>query len=210
MCSKSQVTGVFVLGFFGPSLVMAQPASAALISGFTGPFSPATWIPDPAIPVFVDASAAPASISLAGPDDGSGAEVAFAYSSAPLPSENYAVSFQWSYASADNSAANDQFGYFLNAGPFVNLSDPLGALSQSGFFKIVANPGDSLSFAIVSSDGLGGAATTVISSFLAGLPSEVPDCPPCVPGPLPLLGAAIGFRLSRTLRRRRRITSLLG
>jgi hypothetical protein len=113
------------------------------------------------------------------------------------------------YSTDDASPANDLFGYSLNGGPLITLVDPLGGLSQSGYIKITAAPGDLYAFAMDSSDNTGGRSTVLIRSFITGLPSEVPDCD-CdpVPAPLPLLGAASFLRWSRALRRRSRFTAL--
>jgi hypothetical protein len=113
------------------------------------------------------------------------------------------------FSTDDTSPANDLFGYSLNGGPLINLVDPFGGLSQTGYIKITAAPGDLYAFAMDSSDNLGGRSTVMIRSFIAGLASEVPDCD-CVsvPSPLPLLGAASFLRWSRALRKRSRIAAL--
>jgi hypothetical protein len=196
---KYLVSILFVTGVTGLALAGSLPASAAPVYGFTGLFAPTNWTAQP-ISSFVNDSGAPNSITLTGPDDGSGNPNTYTYSIA-LPPNNYAVAFNWSYTSTDSLAAFDQFGYTLNGSPFINLSDPFGGLSQSGSIKLVFNPGDTFSFAMDSLDNIGGPAITQIYNFSAGLPNEIPDCP-CVPvpGPLPILGVGAAFGSIRRLR----------
>ncbi len=197
--SRYTISFVAVTALSSFALLGPPSASAAPIYGFTSLFAPANWTPSPD-PSVVDTSDAPRSITLLGPDGGSGNPTTYTYSIA-LPANNYALAFNWSYASTDALAANDQFGYTINGSPFTNLSDPFGGLTQSGSIKLVFNPGDTFSFAMDSLDDLGGLATTTIYDFSAGLPNEIPDCPCApVPGPLPLLGLGAAFGSIRRLR----------
>ena len=176
-----------------------RPATAALVQGFTANFSPGFWTPSPDASV-VDTSTAPTSISLTGSDGGTGSEVFHTYSIGLNP-DQFSVGFDWDYSSTDLNASTDIFGYMLNGSDFMPLSDPLGALQQSGYIKLSLMPTDTFGFAIRSTDDLGGPASVRLSGFLAGLPSEIPNCEAC-PGPLPLLGIGVAFVQSRRLRGR--------
>lgn len=194
LSALSALLAVFVLPIAAP-----RPA-AALVHGFVGPFAPPQWTPLPDASI-VDTTSAPAAITLFGPDDGSGWSSDSAYA-ITLPVDHDSVSFLWSYVTADLSPAHDPLGYLLNS-VFTPLSDPFGPPNQSGSIKLVMSSGDSFAFAISSLDNLGGAATTTVSCFKAGRPSEIPDCPGCVcpvPAPLPILGAAAAFGSIRKAR----------
>jgi hypothetical protein len=195
---RSVVRSLLVTGLPATIVFAGPPASAAIIQGFSADFVPTNWSINASDSAFIDVSAAPNELTLKSPDSNSGDPETFTYA-IDLPVSNYSLGFQWFYESVDTSPANDLFGYNLNNGGFVNLVDPFGALSQSGYIKITANPGDNYAFAMASTDNIGGRATVQIRSFIAGLPSEVPDCA-CVPAPLPLLGAAAFFRWARRIR----------
>jgi hypothetical protein len=189
-------------GLFALVLVAAAPSRAFPVSGFSDGFAPANWTVTADDPGFVDASGAPDTLTLQGPEDGSGDEKIFTFS-LQLPATSPALGFRWAYASSDSSAFSDQFGYILNDTGFVNLSDSFGPLTQSGYSKISANPGDTFAFAIKSTDSLGGAANVAITSLQAGHAQQIPDCLPCVPAPLPLLAP---LAVSLTTRRLRRLS----
>lgn len=192
--------GATLPGIFVFVVVGAAAPSGALVTGFSDGFAPANWTVTADEAGFLDASGAPDSLKLQGPDDGSGDEKIYTFS-IELPALNPAVGFRWAYTTADSSSSYDQFGYILNNTGFVNLSDPFGSLSQSGYSKIAANPTDTFAFALRSADGLGGAASVEIFSFQAGPAAAIPDCLPCVPAPLPLLAPFAAQRFSRRLRR---------
>jgi hypothetical protein len=192
---RSGKSALFMVGL----CLFASPARALVVQGFTGPFAPANWSLDPA-GSSVDTTAAPTSIAVSSPDDGSGNPGDSGFS-IPLPAQSYALSFLWSYSTTDITADLDLFGYSIN-GNFTPLSDPFGPTNQHGGIALKSfAPSDLFAFTMRSTDNLGGPATTTIYSFLSGLPPEVPDCP-CVPGPLPLLGAVTSLGWSRRLRRR--------
>jgi|GEM_PF-814081 len=77
------------------------------------------------------------------------------------------VSFDWDYTTPDGPAF-DSFGYLLN-GVYTELTDPAGALQQSGNSgPINLAPGDVFGFRSYSLDGLFGACTTTVSNFVPG------------------------------------------
>ena len=77
------------------------------------------------------------------------------------------VSFDWDYTTPDGPAF-DSFGYLIN-GVYTELTDPAGALQQSGNSgPINLAPGDVFGFRSYSLDGLFGACTTTVSNFVPG------------------------------------------
>ncbi|KAA3621603.1 MAG: HYR domain-containing protein [Flavobacterium sp.] len=77
------------------------------------------------------------------------------------------VSFDWDYTTPDGPAF-DSFGYLIN-GVYTELTDPGGALQQSGNSgPINLAPGDVFGFRSYSLDGLFGACTTTVSNFVPG------------------------------------------
>lgn len=153
----------------------ARPANALPVEGFTGAFAVSNWLLNP-LSSIVDVGGAPKSISITSPDDGSGVPGQSGFE-ITLPTQSYALSFAWNYATTDVNPSLDPFGYSVN-GAFTPISDGFGANSQVGFTKLVLNPGDLFAF-VMASDNTGGSATTSISEFGAGLPDEVSDCTTC-------------------------------
>ncbi len=102
-----------------------------------------------------------------------------------------AVSFHWTYSTADVSPGYDIFGVLVD-GVATILSDPGGPLSQSGDFAFTS--ANSFGFFVNCTDCVGGAATASVSAFQAAV---VPE-----PGTVTLVfvGAAILFA---AVRRRR-------
>jgi hypothetical protein len=153
----------------------ARPANALPVEGFTGAFAVSNWLLNP-LSSIVDVAGAPKSISISSPDDGSGDPGQSGFE-ITLPTQSYALSFAWNYATTDVNPSFDPFGYSVN-GAFTPISDVIGANTQVGFTKLVLNPGDLFAF-VMASDNTGGSATTIISEFGAGLPDEVSDCTTC-------------------------------
>ena len=78
--------------------------------------------------------------------------------------------FDWSYASADSAGAGDDlFGMLIN-GIRTQLSDPGGAISQSGHVSVSA--GSSFGWYVNCTDCIEGAATVRITNFQAGVVPE--------------------------------------
>ena len=89
--------------------------------------------------------------------------------------------FDWTYASADSSGAgNDLFGVLID-GIRTQLSDPGGAINQSGHFSAAAT--GSFGWYVNCTDCIEGAATARITNFQAG---SVPE-----PGTIALLGLGV-------------------
>jgi len=137
----------------------------------------------------VDTSAAPASITITGSDNGSSAgflgNVNTDYTIAAAASGP--VSFDWSYSSTDYGLF-DGFGYLLN-GSFTELAN--NSSQGTGFSQFNVLAGDTFGFRVFATDNLIGPGIATISNFSAP-----------VPGPLPLLGVGAAFGYSRRLRRR--------
>lgn len=77
------------------------------------------------------------------------------------------VSFDWSYATADDGGSSyDVLGYVLN-GVYYQLSSDGSWDAQSGTVSFTATTDSSFSLVMSSADGWGGSATAVISDFEA-------------------------------------------
>jgi len=80
-------------------------------------------------------------------------------------------SFNWSYLTADGDGpAGDIFGVIVN-GVFTQLSDPGGAVTQSGSASFAAS--SSFGWFVNCTDCIGGAATATITNF--ALAQAVPE-----------------------------------
>jgi PEP-CTERM motif len=103
-------------------------------------------------------------------------------------------SFNWSYLTADGAGpAGDIFGVVVN-GVFTQLSDPGGAVAQSGTASFAAS--SSFGWFVNCTDCIGGAATATISSF--AIAQAVPE-----PSTYALMLSGIGA-LGLLVRRKRR------
>lgn len=82
-------------------------------------------------------------------------------------------SFSWSYLTADDAGPNgDIFGVIVDS-TFIQLSDPGGAISQSGSFSVSAT--SSFGWALNCSDCIDGAAAATISAFSGATVVAVPE-----------------------------------
>lgn len=173
-------------------LSMAGLANAATVIGFNGSFDVLNWTQSPGTGS-IDTTGAPNSISLTSGDDGS---------STPSFTNFYiqflvdsTVSFSWSYETNDNPIY-DPFGYVLAdavAGldaSFAQLTDDLGAPSQSGTASVFVQAGQYFGFSAYTVDNLFGSATTTISNL------QIPE-----PSSLLLLGLALAAAAATTRRR---------
>jgi len=166
---------------------MKTIALAALIAGagvcasahadFSGPTAPANWsIVNSgtligASPVLGSAVFSPTQLVLSGSNTladelgcsgGSYAVLGPCRTSATI-NLGGTFSFNWSYLTADGAGpAGDIFGVVVN-GAFTPLSDPGGAVAQSGSASFAAS--SSFGWFVNCTDCIGGAATATISSF---------------------------------------------
>lgn len=81
-------------------------------------------------------------------------------------------SFDWSYASSDESPLYDPAGWIVN-GP-LRLTDDEGGSSQSGHLSVSVLAGDVIGFHVTTEDNYGGNATLTITNFSAPLPVPEP------------------------------------
>jgi len=114
----------------------------------------------------VDVSLAPGSITLIGSD--TGIEEFSALEFTIVAAADGTFSFNWSYETNDSEASWDPASYFLNGK--VQLTDDLGALTQSGFTSVLVSKDDVIGFRIESSDNQFGNATLTITNFMAPIP----------------------------------------
>jgi len=106
------------------------------------------------------------------------------------------LSFNWSYATADDGgSSNDRFGYTLNGTSYALSSDGLWD-GQSGSVSLSLAAGSHFGFTMTSTDSIFGAATATVSGFSV---SPVPEA-----DPLLLLGVGLPLVAGVSLRRRRR------
>ena len=167
-------TPILAPGFAGPAISggaftqtpsLAPGAVQGASGGFTGSYAPANWTSAIQGDGSINTSGAPTSISLSSADNGvePGINQNTNYTiTAPAAGT---VSFNWSYATADGLGPEyDPFGYLKN-GSFTQLTNNLGASSQSGTATFSVASGDTFGFRQNSLDSLGGCATTTITSF---------------------------------------------
>lgn len=157
-------------------LGLSAPALAQF-SGVYDPAIPGTWATSHFLPGTtdlgsVDTSSAPGSITLVGPDTGSGDFSRLEFTIvAPAAGQ---VSFSWSYVSNDNTVDPlwDPAGYRYGAGPaqLTQLSVDAGTVSQSGSVSFNVTAGQTFGFYVTSLDNTGGYATLTISNFTAPIP----------------------------------------
>jgi hypothetical protein len=156
-------SGVASAGLLALFLVLPGRAAAAPI-GFSGPYAPANWTTTlNNSNGSVDTTGAPTSITILGSDNGSGlpGDTDFTI---PVPASG-TISFDWDYLTNDSGGPFfDVFGYLLN-GTFVQLTDDLGGLSQSGTTSVPVNAGDVFGFRVNSFDNDFGPAQATISNF---------------------------------------------
>jgi hypothetical protein len=191
-------------------LLTSLLAAAAPIVDFTGPFAPGTW--STTVTGNLTGASGGSAVMTA-------TTLALTGGNAPSPSDDNPActgamfevlgpcqiavttntvggvfnpfSFDWAYTTADSSGPGaDIFGVIIN-GIRTQLSDPGGAVNQSGHF--VANPTASFGWFVNCTDCIDGAATATVTHFVAG---KIPE-----PATLLLFGTALA---GMALRRRRK------
>src|SRR5689334_3213381 len=172
---------------------LAAPAYA----DFSGPFAPANWTTT-FTGSLTGASAGSATftssqLTLVGGNAGagcSGGNYGFVgpcevRSTIAVPGS---FSFHWAYTTADDAGpAGDIFGLLVD-GSRVQLSDPGGAVSQSGDRTFTAS--SSFGWFLNCTDCTGGAATTIVSSFAAVQAVPEPETAALMLAGLAVLGVA--------------------
>ena len=161
--------------------VMALGISGTASANFIGSNAVANWTVTDNAGGTVDTSAAPASITLTGGNQGLGGDTLFTITA----SESETISFDWSYVTNDlwGESGTDAFGYVIN-GVVTTLIDPnqlWSITAQQGSASFRVNAGDVFGFDANTFDGYYGSSVTVVSNF-----SAVPE-----PAPFWLLGAGI-------------------
>lgn len=172
----------------GATCLSVSAMNPAHAMGFTGSYAPSNFtLTNNNADGSVDTSGSPASISLAGGDNGSG----FGQTSYLVDAVGAGlVSFKWDYFSRDRDGATfDPFGYLLN-GSFSQLTQ--GSLSsQTGLASFAVKAGDQFGFAVQTTDNAFGRAGVQISNFNA--PTAIPT-PALLPG---LVGLGFGVLRKR-------------
>ena len=174
-------------------IAVSAPAEALNI-GFNGPYDPSQWTttilgsPSQGSAVF---SASHTMLTLLGGNAGCVGGVAGFLGPCQINvttnRPNTIFTFHWDYVTNDvDGPGFDEFGLLVNGGRTV-LSDVGGPVHQSGDVSIAANT--QFGWFVNCTDCTGGAATTVITNFVAATPE---------PGSLILLGfgliALVGMR----------------
>jgi len=95
------------------------------------------------------------------------------------------VSFHWLYNTQDEDGPSFDTWGFLQSGVFTQLSDNLGANTQSGDASFAVAAGDAFGFRIDCGDCIFGAATVTVSDFNVSGSAAAPE-----PATLLLLGLA--------------------
>ena len=184
----------------GPaSLVPLTPAAALDLLSAGWNFSPSTpgACPNPGVDYNCYEGRTATDITLVGSNNSSGADTTtFSYA---LPGS--AITQTLSYNYEFDTASTQAVGYYqINTNPRVLFGTPGGSATGS-IANFALNPGDTLTFGIDQNGDATFAGTLAITSFSSpNLQPTLQD----VPAPLPLFGAALAFRHSRRLRRRRR------
>ena len=189
--------------------VLAWPMSAW--ADFSGPYAPANWTTTltgtpPGGGGSVDASGAPASITLNGGDSPCITMPCHLDYTIAAPGSG-TLSFHWDYEPTDLAPDFDLF-LVLNNGPGVELSDDLGPSARSGNYSCAVTAGQIVGFRLDCTDCSGGAATVTISNFSGPLAAP-PPAAAVLPVPtlefygLAGLTALLGVFASRRLRRGR-------
>jgi len=183
--------------------LVALPASAA----FTGPYDVSNWTtttegPGPAGGSTIDTSGAPGSIEILGGNARCALRPCRISFTIPADASG-SVTFDWVYESLDIDttfpAGFDLFGFLLN-GVFTQLSDDIGAATQSDSGSFPVSAGDVFGFWLDCTDCIQGPANVTISNFSGPIDTEQNQVP--ISATVGLL--ALGFGALGFARRRRK------
>ncbi len=87
---------------------------------------------------------------------------------------NQVITLDWSYNTTDELGLDPAY-YYINGVQF-SLSDNVGQVQQSGSLSLSVNAGQTISFAIISEDNVGGAATLIISNLNGAFVGQATAC----------------------------------
>lgn len=145
------------------TLALLATASSSM-ADFSGYYDPSNWTFDTSGDGFVDASSAPASILVVGPNDGSNS---FGWSDFFITAPNDGtMSFDWLFETDDIDDADA--GVYIN-GTLIPLSGTNGA---SGSESVSVLGGDNIGFSVESIDSSFGPGYLTITNFSAPLVPE--------------------------------------
>lgn len=174
--------------------ILALTPVPAQALGFSGAYDPTNWTTS-----FggggdgsVDTTSAPSSIEITGPNNGQANSYVDYTITAPAAG---VVTFSWMYNTIDDPG-HDSFGYLVDGNYTLLTDDAFSYFTDTTNFNVSA--GAEFGFRIFSVDGSFDPGIATIESFSGPAPSAST----AVPGPLPLLGMAAAFGLSRKLRGR--------
>ncbi len=149
------------------------PPSCSPQSNFAGNYAPANWtlVNTNGGTGSVNSSAAPASVTLTGSNNGSSANSYTNYQISPACGG--VITFNWSYSTVDEDASWDPFGYILN-GVFTPLFSY--GIVGNGSATVSVQPGDVFGFSVYTLDNVGGAPSVAISNFYIDSVSTTSSC----------------------------------
>jgi hypothetical protein len=181
------------------ALSLAALAGPALAVDFTGPYAPANWTVSTlgtltGSPTAGSATFTPTQLTLVG-GNSSGGCTGGTYGFLTSPCQIQATigipgtySFHWAYTTADaDGPAGDIFGALVD-GVRTQLSDPGGAISQSG--DRTFNAASSFGWFVNCTDCTGGSATAIVSQFAIAQAVPEPSTYALLLGGMAALGVA--------------------
>ena len=139
-------------------------ASSFASAQFQGPYNFCKWnLTSGNGPGTVDTSSMPNSLTLTGPDNGSG-NSGDAFYTVTIPT-NTIIKFDWHYTTADIPLNEIPHVVVNGHQTLLNGFDPLGSKNQSGSMNVSVNVNAEFAFHIYSENNILGAASITISNF---------------------------------------------